>query len=98
MTPDISKLNLDTKATLQQQKEDEARTTTRMTRSSKKAPTQAPLAAPQPTRVNSATGMWNPDVGIRFGNENAPGNDGENKTKGPGSKGWNANQPIQFGK
>jgi programmed cell death 6-interacting protein len=96
MTPDISKLNLDTAASLQEQKQAEARKPKKAAKSS----AQEPLAAPQPTRVTPSTGMWNPDMGIRFGN-NAPSQpkEPENKaTKGAGKGGWDAEKPIKFGR
>jgi len=95
MTPDISKLNLDTTASLQQQKQEESR---RTTRSSAKAAAsvQEPIAAPQPTRIAPAAGMWNPDMGIKFGND--PDGKSSKSTTTSNKKGWDPNAAIKFGK
>jgi hypothetical protein len=98
MTPDISKLNLDTAASLQQQKQEEAR----KPKKGAKAPAQEPLAAPQPTRAKPTPGMWKEGMEIRFG-ENAPtqkkedDGKGEKASKTSGKQGWDPNQEIRFG-
>jgi hypothetical protein len=97
MTPDISKLNLDTAASLQQQKEEEARKPKR----GAKAPAQEPLAAPQPTRAKAAPGMWKEGMDIRFGNEAPPQKSddgkGEKGARTSSKQGWDPNQQIRFG-
>ena len=73
----MSALNLNAAASLQEQKNKQAEAR-RSTRLAGKAHEQEPMAAPQPTRTSAAShasGMWNPDMGIRFGGVSPQAND-----------------------
>ena len=76
----MSSLNLNTAASLHQQKQAESRSSTYH---AGKPPIEVPLAAPQPTRTTAAaaSGMWTPDAGIRFGTAPASQN---GAASGPG--------------
>ncbi|KAF2673411.1 BRO1-domain-containing protein [Microthyrium microscopicum] len=84
----MSAMNFNTAASLHQQKQTESRNSPALPLAS--PANNAPLAAPQPTRAAShASGMWAPDMGIRFGG--APGG-----PEGGGEKGWNPAKGMKF--
>jgi programmed cell death 6-interacting protein len=82
----MSALNLDTAASLHHQKQKQQAQSRQATAQSGQASKQVPLAAPQPTRAPSAsqaTGMWAPEMGIKFGGAGGP-------AKEPGTNGSEA--------
>jgi hypothetical protein len=97
ITPDIASLNIETAASLKQQKQQDARKSR-----DGKAPAKAqeqPLMAPQPTRASSAGNIWNAEGGIRFGSNGPVENEEDNgaKTVKPKATNWDPNKPIRFG-
>lgn len=103
----MSALNLSQTTSLQDQKQRESL----RSQYSAKAPASEPLAAPTPTRaaVQPPTapvqGMWNPEMGIKFGGVTTPQQPAVNgnvhnpaypNTRARGGQ-WDANQGLRFG-
>ena len=103
----MSALNLSQTTSLQDQKQRESL----RSHYSAKAPASEPLAAPTPTRaaVQPPTapvqGMWNPEMGIKFGGVTTPQQPAVNgnvhnpaypNTRARGGQ-WDANQGLRFG-
>lgn len=103
----MSTLNLSQTTSLQDQKQRESL----RSQYSAKAPTSEPLTAPTPTRaaVQPPTapvpGMWNPEMGIKFGGVTTPQQPPPNSnvhnppypnTRTRGGQ-WDANQGLRFG-
>jgi len=95
----MSALNFNTAASLHQQKQAETRKSAAIPLAGQ-ALNDAPLAAPQPTRgaaASHASGMWAPDMGIRFGG--APGGqakDAASNGSDGGTKGWDPTKGMKF--
>jgi programmed cell death 6-interacting protein len=98
----MSSLNLDTAASLHQQKQKQKAESRQSAVTLGQASKQVPLAAPQPTRAPSAqaTGMWNPEMGIRFGGAagGATKESGTNGTEGGTTKEnkWDPSKGLKF--
>ena len=103
----MSALNLSQTTSLQDQKQRESM----RSHYSTKAPSSEPLAAPTPTRAAvqpptaPAPGMWNPEMGIKFGGVTTPQqapakgnlhNPAYPNTRTRGGQ-WDANQGLRFG-
>ena len=102
----MSALNLSQTTSLQDQKQRESL----RSHYSAKAPSSEPLTAPVPTRAAAAPpqvpspGIWNPDVGIKFGGpppqqQQANGNvhnPAYPNTRGRGGQ-WDVSQGVRFG-
>jgi programmed cell death 6-interacting protein len=88
----MSSLNLNTAASLHQQKQAESRS---QSYQAGRAPAAAPLAAPKPTRASAAaaSGMWTPDAGIRFG---APTGQGGASGNGQTDDRWDPSKGMKF--
>jgi len=84
----MASLNLNnTAASLQQQRQAESRNPLY----GNSAPSGEPLAAPQPTRASS--GMWTPDMGIRFG---AAGEASSGSGSGAKDSRWDPAKGMKF--
>ena len=103
----MSALNLSQTTSLQDQKQRESL----RSHYSAKAPASEPLAAPTPTRAAlqpptaPVQGMWNPEMGIKFGGVTTPQQPAVNgnvhnpaypNTRTRGGQ-WDANQGLRFG-
>ncbi|CAD6571544.1 MAG: pH-response regulator protein palA/rim20 [Alectoria sarmentosa] len=103
----MSTLNLSQTTSLQDQKQRESL----RSHYSTKAPSSEPLTAPTPTRAAvqpppaPVSGVWNPELGIKFGGVTTPQQPPANgnvhnpvypNTRGRGGQ-WEANQGLRFG-
>ena len=106
LSNEMSALNISQTSSLQDQKQRESL----RSHYSAKAPSEEPLAAPVPTRAAVAPpqvptpGMWNPDMGIKFGgapSQQQPGNTNVHNPAYPNTRGrggqWDASQGVRFG-
>lgn len=92
----MSSLNLQQASSLQQQRH----APDQIPPYAAKAHAEEPLTAPTPTRasVGPNTGMWTPEVGIRFGGAPTPQTNNPRPAAGPPQDGrWDPAQGLKFG-